>query len=337
MSGRVIRWLLSLIRRPSFRDGAGPHLTILRHHRIYREDERPLYRLGVSERVFNAQLDWLVRQGLTPVTVAAGLEWLDSASHGHRVAMSFDDGYEDNVTLALPRLREAGAAASFYLTAGLIETRRAPWWDELAHALERTTVPHLRFTVGDQELELPLGPRSERVIALRRLVPAFRLPLDTRTARMTELYHRLHVTGPAPCALATWEQAAALQAAGMEVGAHTLAHPHLSLLAPQAQREEIEGSIEHIDDRLKQKPAGFAYPDGDYDRTTVQTVEDLGLAYAVTTHTGVNTSGPRRFELRRRGFPEAACLDPAGRFSGALAAAELHGAFDRMRGIEEAA
>ena len=108
MSGRTMRWLLSLGHR--YRTpGGGPRLTIIRHHRIYRDDERPLYRLGVRAGVFRAQLELLERLGLTPITVAEGLVHLGAGRAGHRVAMTFDDGYADNVELALPLLRAHGA------------------------------------------------------------------------------------------------------------------------------------------------------------------------------------------------------------------------------------
>ena len=97
--------------------------------RVYGAGERPLYRLGVSEEVFAAQLDLLVQVGLAPVTVAEGLAFLESGAAGRRVAMSFDDGYADNVTRALPLLAARGARASFYLTAGWIERREPAWWD----------------------------------------------------------------------------------------------------------------------------------------------------------------------------------------------------------------
>jgi hypothetical protein len=56
------------------------------------------------------------------------------------------------------------------------------------------------------------------------------------------------------------------------------------------------------------------------------------LSYAVTTQTGDNRPGAPRYQLRRRGFNEGACLGPGGRFSSRLAMAELDGAFDRLRG-----
>src|SRR6185503_4712210 len=143
VSGRTVRWLMSLAHRPrSAAEGAS--LTIVRHHRVYAESERPLYRLGVSTRVLEQQLALLARHGLAPLTVSEGLTRLASERRGRWVAMTFDDGYEDNVTRALPLLQRHGAHATFYLTAGLMERRVAPWWDRLTHALEQARVASAR-------------------------------------------------------------------------------------------------------------------------------------------------------------------------------------------------
>src|SRR5262249_41478593 len=70
VSGRTARWLLSLVR--SSAAPRTPRLTIVRHHRVYADSEKPLYRLGVSERVLEAQLATLAAAGLAPVTVGEG-------------------------------------------------------------------------------------------------------------------------------------------------------------------------------------------------------------------------------------------------------------------------
>jgi peptidoglycan/xylan/chitin deacetylase (PgdA/CDA1 family) len=118
----------------------------------------------------------------------------------------------------------------------------------------------------------------------------------------------------------------------MEIGAHTLEHPWLSLLPRADQEREIAESASLIRERLGARVAGLAYPDGDHDGITIEATRACGLEYAVTTRAGVNVAATPRFELRRRGLSEGACLGPSGRFSRRLAFAELDGAFDRLRG-----
>src|SRR5206468_8501983 len=100
---------------------------------------------------------------------------------------------------------------------------------------------------------------------------------------------------------------------------HTMTHPHLSLLSEAEQRREIGESVELIARKLGVRPEGFAYPGGDFDVRTVEAAKASGVAYAVTTRAGDNRTGAPRFELRRRGFSDGACLGPGGKFSPRLA------------------
>jgi peptidoglycan/xylan/chitin deacetylase (PgdA/CDA1 family) len=331
--------MLSLLRPPGAVAGGrgAARLTIVRHHRVYADGERPLYRLGVSETVFAAQLDVLAREGLAPVTVAEGLARLASGRPGHTVAMSFDDGYADNVWRALPRLQAVGGRATFYLTAGLMEERRAPWWDELAHALECAREPHVPAELWAGDRDLPLATAAARREALARLVPRMRVAPVERDRRLAALRLRLGVPGAAACELADWDVAQALVRSAMEVGAHTLSHPHLTTLDADAQAREIAGSLDLIERRLGVRPVGLAYPGGDYDAATLAVCARLGLGHAVTTRAGVNAPGAPAYELRRRALTEGACTGPDGRVSRRLTLAELGGAFDRLRAPREAA
>jgi peptidoglycan/xylan/chitin deacetylase (PgdA/CDA1 family) len=320
-----LRWLASLAPRRG-PGGAAPRLVVVRHHRAYAPDERSLVRLGVTVDVLKAQLATLARIGLTPVTVSEGLARLAEGRPGRTVAFSFDDGYADNVELVRPLLVEAGARATFFLTAGLIEERRAPWWDEVEHLLAATDRPS--FELGGRVF--PLGDRRARVAAVGAAVAALRLaPAEQRT-RLDELTARLGVTEPATCRLATWEQCARLAEAGMEVGAHTLTHPYLTKLAPEAQRAEIAGSFDLIERRLGLRPRGFAYPGGDHDAASLAAAAAAG-DWSVTTLAGENDPATPPHRLRRRGLSEGACLGPTGRFSARLMRAELDGVFEPLR------
>ncbi len=331
MNGRMLRWLMSLAHRPS-RNGAGGKLTIIRHHRVYAEHERPLYRLGVSESVLAGQIELLAHHGLAPITAAEGWDRLAAGERGHWVAMTFDDGYADNVTRALPLLERAQARATFYLTAGWMEERLPAWWDVLAHVLESTPETRLEWEDDLGRLELPLESRAHRLHALMALLPRVGGAPAARDARLEALGCALRVETQAACEFATWEEAGRLVTAGMEVGAHTMLHPLLTWLEPERQLREIADSIERIEQRLGVRPRGLAYPGGDHDARTVEAARSAGLDYAVTTRAGTNLPGAERFGLSRRGLSEGACLGPDGRFSRHLAMAELDGAFDRMRG-----
>ena len=331
---RWLRWLLSFLPRTA---PPGPRLAIVRHHRVYAEGQQPLYRLGVGVATLERQLDLLGALGFTPVTVAEGLAWLRGARDGMRVAFSFDDGYRDNVALAVPALERRGVRATFYLAAGLIESRTAPWWDRLAHRLEHAGGTDLDWTFDGRAVRARLSTRGERRAALELLLPMLRSAPEAQDRRLHELSDRLSVPGEPACELAEWHELTGLEPRGMEVGAHTLTHPFLSLLSPERQDAEIGGSVDLIARRLGVRCRGLAYPGGDYSAASVAACTRHGLAYAVTTLRGDVIPGAAPFELPRRAWTEGGCRGPFGEFSARLAGAELAGAFDGWRRAAEAA
>jgi peptidoglycan/xylan/chitin deacetylase (PgdA/CDA1 family) len=337
VSGRALRWLLSL----AVADRSGGHgparLTIVRHHRVFADGERRLYHLGVGETLFARQLEACARAHLVPVTVREGLERLRSGAPGRTVAFSFDDGYADNVTRALPLLRRFGARATFYLAAGLMESRTAPWWDVLSHALEHGRAPAATVRLDGRDVGVRRDTPEGRRAALAVLLPLLRVPPAEQRTRLDALRAALDVGATPPCELAEWPLARQLVEAGMEAGAHTLTHPFLSLLPPGEQAREMGGSAALIRERLGADVTGVAYPNGDHDAHTIAAAGQAGFTYAVSTRAGDCSAGSPPFALPRRALPEGACTGPGGRFSARMTMAEVYGAYDRLRGRVDAA
>ena len=337
MSGRTLRWLLSWTAGGRSHARGPARLTIVRHHRVFADGERRLYHLGVGATTFARQLAACVRAGLTPVPVLEGLARLLRGDPGHAVAFSFDDGYADNVTRALPLLQQHGARGTFYLAAGLMDTRTAPWWDVLEHALEHGRTARAVVRLGSLEVSVERDTPSGRRAALAALLPLLRVAPEEQRSRLDAVRTALGVAGPAPCELADWPLAGRLAEAGMEVGAHTLTHPFLSLLPPGEQQRELADSAALVRARLGAEVSGAAYPNGDHDARTIEAARAAGFAYAVSTKAGDCSAASPAFALPRRALPEGACIGPGGRFSERMTLAELDGAFDRLRGRADVA
>jgi peptidoglycan/xylan/chitin deacetylase (PgdA/CDA1 family) len=83
-----------------------------------------------------------------------------------------------------------------------------------------------------------------------------------------------------------WAEIRRLSAAGFEIGAHTVEHAILGRETREVRRREIAGSVAELAAELGRTPAGFAYPNGgpgDYGTEDAALLEQLGVAYAVTT------------------------------------------------------
>ncbi|WNR42130.1 polysaccharide deacetylase family protein [Paenibacillus roseipurpureus] len=97
----------------------------------------------------------------------------------------------------------------------------------------------------------------------------------------------------------TWPQIKQLSAAGWDVASHTVTHPHLPKLSKKEQREEILASRALIERNLAKPADTFAYPFGEYNRTTLRILRKAKFRYAFTTLDGWATSEQPRLQLHR--------------------------------------
>lgn len=102
------------------------------------------------------------------------------------------------------------------------------------------------------------------------------------------------------------------QAAGMEVGAHTRTHPHLTQCDDRTLREEIHVCRNELEDATGTAIEQFCYPYGDHDDRVVETVRDAGFSDATTTLRGRAKPGgdrlrwPRTAIKNHHGLPKIA-------------------------------
>lgn len=98
-------------------------------------------------------------------------------------------------------------------------------------------------------------------------------------------------------------------AAGHEIGAHTLTHPHLTRLTPQTAREEIFSSKKKLEDLFGIPIRHFCYPYGSWKPWVRDLVQEAGYETAVTTDANICTNIEDPFLLPRIpvAYPSRTC------------------------------
>ncbi|RZD16434.1 MAG: polysaccharide deacetylase family protein [Candidatus Acididesulfobacter guangdongensis] len=87
--------------------------------------------------------------------------------------------------------------------------------------------------------------------------------------------------------------------AGIEIGAHTRTHPHLTMIPEENAYEEILDSKKILEEKLNININFFAYPYGDYNESVKKLVAKAGFEGAVITKTGIVKNNADFFALRR--------------------------------------
>lgn len=307
------------MRKPSLsellrRKQQGPRLgLILCYHRIAQDRPDP-WELGVSPEHFAEHLEVLTAAGRTvPLAQLAGTG--QERDKGPRVplfAVTFDDGYADNLHRAKPLLEAADAPATVFVMSSGIGRSREFWWDELERGLlsPSPTPPTLEVCVNgltktwrldeapyteadhEQHLDWTSGLSTDphvRHSVLRSSHDALRLaPASERDAAVSRLLDGRDAPGHESRRALTEDELLLLAEGGLvEIGAHTVTHPVLSCLSEAEQRWEVARSKVELEARIDRPVRAFAYPYGgrhDYTPVTVQAVEEAGYAIACTTN-----------------------------------------------------
>ncbi len=128
---------------------------------------------------------------------------------------------------------------------------------------------------------------------------------DGRTFAIPEL----EGDDPQQLATMTWEELRAHAGHGVEIGAHTVSHPHLRRLGDDELVRELGDSKQEIEDELGRPCPDFAYPYGEHDDRVRAATRAAGYerAYGLLEQ-GRDPFALRRSDLYRRHTPVRALL-----------------------------
>ena len=244
------------------------------------------------------------------------------------IALTFDDGYRDNLETALPLLRGLELPATFYLVPGLLDRSVRPWWETLAWGFARSSSAVIEW----RGRRLIAGPgEASRTAMLAVAEEIKRLPRAEREAQIDGLLDALHPDGSEDEVaelFLDWDGAAGL-AEDAAIGSHTMVHAILSEEPPDDQAADLTESRRRLQEGLGVPAATLAYPNGtatDYDETTLDAAAAAGYAGAVTTIDGWNDSDTPALELRRF------VMEPTRGLNGMRGIVRFPGVMDFARG-----
>jgi peptidoglycan/xylan/chitin deacetylase (PgdA/CDA1 family) len=329
----AMRHLWGAVRRRAKSDA-----LILMYHRVAESESDP-WQLCVTPEMFERQLDWLSRQCRVISLRELVAELRAGRRRSHAVAITFDDGYADNLINAAPLLAKYGLPATFFLTTASLGATREFWWDELERLLllPASLPPVLHITVGEQSRSFNVGTASVSEIPHERpweapagtrlglyyTVWSLLRPLDDaqRQSILADLRRQLDVPEiPRESHRTLQLQEVKLLAArpGNDIGAHSVTHSAFSERSPTEQRREMEQSKREIETLLQRPVWGFAYPYGAYSAESAEIARDVGYEFACTTENKTISRGTSLHLLPRLAVESWDQSSLASKVSGAL-------------------
>lgn len=282
----MIRWLTAAVS-PA---GERARLAAFLFHRVPERTD-PMFPGEPDARRFDAIVGWIASQFRVLDPLEACERLVAGTLPSRAAILTFDDGYRDNVEVALPILERHRVRAAFFVATGYLEGG-AMFNDRVFEALRRTSrdaIDLRLFGCGEGPL-LPASDTAARRAIAERIITMIKHRPPAERARAVE---RLE----AHCGVCVDfdpmmrpEQVRTLHVRGMTVGGHTRTHPILAALSPDDAWEEIRGGRDDLRSLLGEEIDLFAYPNGrlgrDFEPTHSGMARRAGYRFAFTTAPG---------------------------------------------------
>ena len=220
--------------------------------------------------------------------------------------VTFDDGFENNLSVAAPVLDKLGIPATFYVTTSFIEQNLMSWVDRLEWCLEavpacvlhlpwRTELIEVAGTQAKVALltEIRAKAKSDRTLDVDRFVSSMFAQCGKDEIRSSDdpLDRKM-----------TWAQVAELAKSPLfTLGGHSHSHAILSFLSPPALAAELDRSMVLLAANGI-GPRHYSYPEGlphCYSPAVVRALRGRGVVCCPTAVDGTNPVGTSLFHLNR--------------------------------------
>lgn len=262
---------------------------------------------GLDVRMFRHQIEFF-RQKFSAVT----MEEVIAASIGecllpeNALLLTFDDGYADNYTFALPILEEAGMQGSFFIPGKTFATHQLLDVNKIHYILASADMEKLLPDVFERmdyyrgtEFCYPSNAElfseyakadrfdTKETVFVKRILQTV-LPELVRSRIASDLFekyvgiteqqmaHELYMTE---------EQIRTMKRHGMFIGVHGYDHYWLGNL-PQGQMEaDVSEALEVMDEFIDRKQWVMNYPYGNYNDGVLDYIRGQGACLGLTTKT----------------------------------------------------
>jgi peptidoglycan/xylan/chitin deacetylase (PgdA/CDA1 family) len=252
------------------------NLFIVGYHSIISEDDRGVatcyFDIAISASDFTQHLDYLQSQGHTFIHFSEIKGAIENKAYKPTI-IYFDDGFSDNLTVALPILESRNIKATVFVTTGFIDGTEIPQTSYLRWLL-------IRQAKESKEIE--------------QCVQSFKTKSYDERRILTDKYDQLD-----PTAKSDWEnlsiyltkdQLKLLVSHDIEIGSHTASHTKLTELTDSELDIELRQSREVLRVLTAQSIEVLSFPHGRSDERVVNTLKNNGYTYAVGTDIGINTA-----------------------------------------------
>lgn len=278
-----------------------PTLTILIFHRVLPVSD-PLRSSEPDVTYFDYLMNFIA-DSFVVLPLSEAVDRLQRCDLPRRACcITFDDGYADNLTVALPILEKYALPATVFVATDYLDGGRM-FNDAVIDAIFKTREKLLDLRDNDLGLH-PIGSNKDKLTAVKSILNLIKFSKpELRDQQVTEILQAT-ACGPLPAdIMLTSRQVRELAVRGVEIGGHTVAHTILTTLDDERAFKEIMKGKNQLETIIGKPVTSFAYPNGkpgrDYTERHIPLVKAAGFTCAVSTAYGVARCDSDPFQLPR--------------------------------------
>tara|TARA_Y100001980_G_C14556306_1_gene347299 strand:- start:9445 stop:10368 length:924 start_codon:yes stop_codon:yes gene_type:complete len=214
-------------------------------------------------------------------------------------SITFDDGFENNYSIARPILEKLSIPATFYVSTNLIDKNLMTWIDQIEYCIDQ---------INSKTLDLPwsnvpfkISSKKTKIKFLNYLRQILKKdPVIYPSEKLVRyIFQQCGINlirssdGPLDKKM-NWKQISNLHNNKLfSVGGHSHNHVSLGLLEPEEMKSEIQKSINYLKNKGDIESQHYSYPEGqdiDYNKNVEKLLKISGIKCCPTAIDGQNNN-----------------------------------------------
>ena len=292
--------LARIFHRPSIPIGA-----VLMLHRVDVPKKDGIWfnqHLKMSPSVIEEMVVYACKHGCRFVSLSELTEAIQKKKNVRRwIAITLDDGYQDNYTNGTPVFRKLGVPYTIYVCTRMVKGEMLYWWE----ILENLVLAHNSITLHDGRCyDCSTKDAKERsFLEIREVI--MKLPQESLLSHLKELFVDYDIDygyGNDKLGL-SWEEITQLIKDPLcTIGNHTYSHSAFTGLTDEEIKKDINYAASEMKNNVGIDMHHFAFPFGEataVSKHDVELVKHLGFKTSATTNDGLICYGTNLLELPR--------------------------------------
>ena len=222
-------------------------------------------------------------------------------------AVTFDDGFENNISVAAPTLADFEIPAMIYITSSFVEGNLMSWIDCIENAVEMTTMDKIKVEWSNEEFLLHTAENRIDFLTQIRLFVKNKPDCDSNVfaeqlCNQLGFPERIKSNDPIDLKMTWADVQKTNESEFFSIGGHSHTHPILSFLDDNQLAFELDTCLDLLREEAGVSPTHFSYPEGlshCYSEKVIKELIKRGVRCSPTAIDGINKTGTDPFHLFR--------------------------------------